>query len=103
MWQLCIVGIVSRCGLELKHFAETALYKYKLLFSSFEALKQLCTSNEMQHFSYEGGCGGIHVSRHSKEEQTWATDNGFSILVILCYRKQSYQLGIKLYQSGTKQ
>ena len=36
----------------------------------------LVTPNKMKYFSYKGGCG-ICVSRHSKEELTWATDKWF--------------------------
>ena len=59
-----IVSITSRQGLRIEAHCRNQPNKnkvalYKPLLHFYSHLKQLYTSNKMEHFSYKGGCG-IH-------------------------------------------
>ena len=89
-----IVNIISRRGLAIKAHCrnqpnKSKLALYKPLLHFYSHLKQLYISNKTEYFSYKGVCGvsvSVCVSKHLKEELTWATDKQLQVISNMLFK-----------------
>ena len=67
-----IVSVDSRRGLTItvhrrNQSNKSKLVHLNLLLSFSQSIKQLYISNEIEHFSYSGGCGMMHIKAFKEE------------------------------------